>query len=322
MDFSHLRSQSVNENTLWTCRPSLDDLPPPPPGKTGWPWTETSSPLPEVRPNGSPWPKVSIVTPSYNQGQFIEETIRSVLLQGYPNLEYIIIDGGSTDESTLIIQKYAPWLSYWVSEQDHGQSHAINKGFRRCSGELVAWQNSDDYYLPGALHALARAHCLRADVYFGHIHLVDQTGALIRSQCYTPYSLRANRYEGIVMASQATFWRRDLFERVGYLDESLHYTMDREFFLRLGLKGCHFSLVNRFLACSRRHAAAKTTGQVALWPAERQRIDERYGIKRPAQRLMLALLLLRRAGYYVLQGHYRYAFKGLRRRLHLGHPAR
>ena len=102
-----------------------------------------------MMPNGEAWPRISIVTPSFNQGQFIEETIRSILLQGYPNLEYIIIDGGSTDESVEIIKKYEPWLTYWVSEKDRGQAHAINKGLERCTGEILAYINSDDYYYPG-----------------------------------------------------------------------------------------------------------------------------------------------------------------------------
>jgi len=118
--------------------PTLEELPAPPQGKFGWPWTEESPQLPEKQPSGKPWPKISIVTPSYNQADFIEETIRSMLLQGYPNLEYIIIDGGSTDKSVEIIQKYEPWLSYWVSESDRGQTHAVNKGFAMCKGEILA----------------------------------------------------------------------------------------------------------------------------------------------------------------------------------------
>src|SRR5437016_13438199 len=124
--------------------PSILDLPPALPGKTGWPWTAGISHLPALRRDHSPWPRISIITPSYNQGRFIEETIRSVLLQGYPNLEYLIIDGGSSDESVEIITKYSPWLAYWVSEKDHGQSDAINRGLRRATGEVVAWLNSDD----------------------------------------------------------------------------------------------------------------------------------------------------------------------------------
>jgi len=111
---------------------------PSPPGKTGWPWTEETSRLPEKMSDGRPWPRISIVTPSYNQGQFIEETIRSVLLQGYPNLEYIVIDGGSSDGSVEILQEYEQWLAYWVSERDRGQADALNKGFRRASGILSA----------------------------------------------------------------------------------------------------------------------------------------------------------------------------------------
>ena len=109
------------------------------------------------RADGSPWPRISIVTPSYNQGQFVEETIRSVLLQGYPDLEYIIMDGGSANQSAEIITRYERWLTYWVSENDRGQSHAINKGFRRSSGAILGWLNSDDVLLPDALATVAMA---------------------------------------------------------------------------------------------------------------------------------------------------------------------
>src|SRR5215831_6523303 len=119
--------------------PRLCELPPAPAGKSGWPWTEETSALADQNEDGINWPRISIVTPSYNQGQFLEETIRSVLLQNYSNLEYIVIDGGSSDNSAEIIRKYEPWLTHWVSEKDDGQSHAINKGFQRVTGDLVAW---------------------------------------------------------------------------------------------------------------------------------------------------------------------------------------
>src|SRR5213592_2149932 len=138
--------------TFWGISvPCLVDLPAPPWGKSGWPWTVESPQLTDTRPDGYPWPRISIVTPSYNQGQFIEETIRSVLLQGYPNLEYIVIDGGSTDESIAILRKYEKWIAHWVSERDKGQSEAINKGFAQATGEIFAWLNSDDVYERGAI---------------------------------------------------------------------------------------------------------------------------------------------------------------------------
>src|SRR5262245_47037233 len=136
--------------------PKLAELPAPSPGKTGWPWTEESERLPDQMPDGCPWPLISVVTPSLNQGKFIEETIRSVLLQGYPELEYIIIDGGSNDGSVEIIKKYSPWITYWVSEPDGGQSEAINRGLKRASGEFASWINSDDLLCKNAL----RSHAL------------------------------------------------------------------------------------------------------------------------------------------------------------------
>src|SRR5262245_43472888 len=128
--------------------PTLAELPPPPSAKTGWPWTEESRRLSNRTTEDRAWPRISVVTPSFNQGKFIEETIRSILLQGYPNLEYIVIDGGSTDNSLEVIKRYSPWLSYWVSEKDRWQSHAINKGMSHATGDIVAWLNSDDLYLP------------------------------------------------------------------------------------------------------------------------------------------------------------------------------
>ncbi len=135
--------------------PRLDTLPPPPPGRTGWPWTEAPAPLPPTMPDGRPWPRVSIVTPSFNQGPYLEETLRSVLLQGYPNLEYVVMDGGSTDGSVAIIERYAPWLAHWQSEPDGGQAAAINAGLARSTGKIFQFINSDDVLLPGAMAEVA-----------------------------------------------------------------------------------------------------------------------------------------------------------------------
>src|SRR5579862_8034570 len=131
----------------------LASLPPPPPGRTGWPWTvETSPPV-----AANAWPRITIVTPSYQQAAYVEETLRSVLLQNYPALEYIVIDGGSSDGSANLIERYASRLAYWHSQRDHGQADAINQGFDRATGEIVGWLNSDDFLLPGALFAVAQA---------------------------------------------------------------------------------------------------------------------------------------------------------------------
>src|ERR1700747_491647 len=127
--------------------PQLNDLPEPPPGKKGWPWTEESTALPSS--DEQQGPRITVVTPSFNQGTFLEETIRSVLLQGYPDLEYIVLDGGSTDNSVDILRNYDRQLTNWVSERDRGQTHAINKGLARATGDIAAYLNSDDLYLPG-----------------------------------------------------------------------------------------------------------------------------------------------------------------------------
>ena len=160
---------------------SLQALPAPSSGKTGWPWTVCTS-GPDCS-SISHCPTISIITPSFNQGQFIEETIRSVLLQGYPKLEYIIIDGGSTDETVAIIKKYEPWLTYWVSEVDRGQPHAINKGIAMATGDILAWINSDDIYLPGLLDKVARFYRSGKNKDFWHVFAVDYFDRRLANPC-------------------------------------------------------------------------------------------------------------------------------------------
>jgi len=157
---------------------ALQPFPSSQPGRIGWPWSQGAEPLPRLEKCGQPLPKISIVTPSFNQGQFIEETIRSVLLQGYPNLEYIIVDGGSTDASVEVIKRYEPWLSYWVSEKDNGQAHAINKGFSRATGDILAYINSDDIYQEGIIAQVARLYLEAPDNFWVAFSMedFDETG--------------------------------------------------------------------------------------------------------------------------------------------------
>ena len=203
--------------------PYLKQLPNPPISKTDWPWTQESPQLPVRMPYGSNWPKISIVTPSFNQGKFIEETIRSVLLQGYPNFEYIIIDGGSTDGSLEIIKKYAKWITYSVSESDNGQTHAINKGFKRATGEIVAWLNSDDYYQYSTLSCIAKffANNDQVDFIYGDLKWVDGNGKTFGKLVPDEFDIIKLLFYCLI-PQQSCFWRSSVFKDIGYLNEKYY----------------------------------------------------------------------------------------------------
>jgi len=237
--------RKLSKLTIETLRcPTLKDLPLPPEGKSGWPWTEESDRVPDKMPDGRLWPKISIVTPSYNQGTFIEESIRSVLLQGYPNLKYIIIDGGSTDNTVEIIKKYEPWLAYWESEPDKGQSHAINKGLEKSTGKFFNWHNSDDVLTPNSLATMAAAMVKypQAGYVCGKRMLIDEQSIVLgdtkRSYgdktVFTPElntmisSIKTGYQPGCLM-------NKDLVIKAGMVDQSLHYIMDVDILLRIAL---------------------------------------------------------------------------------------
>ena len=245
--------------------PTLTDLPPPPPGKIGWPWTEESPQLPDTMPDGSAWPRVSIVMPSYNQGQFIEETIRSVLLQGYPDLEYAIMDGGSSDGSVDIIRKYEPWLASWCSEQDNGQADAINKGWQRATGDLLGWINSDDILTPGSIATAVRYLKEHPHVgfVFGDLERIDAQGRRFGLTTYKEFDLLEIVKNAGWISQPGNLFRRTVFERVGPLDISLHFMMDFDYWLRAGLV-CQFGYLRLPLARFRRHEEAKSTTKTYL----------------------------------------------------------
>jgi glycosyltransferase involved in cell wall biosynthesis len=177
---------------------------------------------------------VTIVTPSYNQGEYLEETIRSVLLQDYPNLEYIIIDGGSTDNSVEIIRKYEPWLAHWVSEPDKGQADAINKGFALATGDIFGWLNSDDIYAPRALWTVAEQFVEHVDwdLIYGSGRYLNEDGSIrgkfVASRPFDRKLLRTFDY----ILQPAAFWRRELWESTSGLDISLNWGLDWEWFIR------------------------------------------------------------------------------------------
>ena len=240
--------------------PTLRELPPPPPGTTGWPWTEESPQLPDTMPDGRPWPRISIVTPNYNYGQFLEETIRSVLLQGYPDLEYIIIDGGSTDNSVEIIKKYEPWLAYWVSEPDRGQSHAINKGFERATGEIMAWINSDDLYSPCAFGAVAKHFAFHPQVglIWSKHTVISKDGVIRTGLIKWTYSWRDVLYAGCIIPQETAFFRSHLWRRCGGLDLNLHLALDYDLWIRFLMHAPGYCDRDNSFAMMRHHDKRKT----------------------------------------------------------------
>jgi glycosyltransferase involved in cell wall biosynthesis len=212
-------------------------------------------------------PKISIITPSYNQGQYLEQTIQSVISQGYPNLEYIIIDGGSTDRSVDIIRNYEIYLTYWVSEKDNGQSDAINKGLRKATGDIVNWLNADDYYNPGALQTVANVFAKNLS-----IHVVCGRSRVFRNPDTTAhYSNGTDVYPGNLAKTigwaridqPETFFRSAAIKKMGLLNTRLHYLMDRDWWVKYlflyGLEG--IVQIPDVLVNFRLHNTSKTISQ-------------------------------------------------------------
>lgn len=207
-------------------------------------------------------PKISIVVPSYNQGEFLGECLRSILGQDYPALEVIVIDGGSSDASVSILESFGDRLDYWISEPDGGQSAAINKGLAKATGRLVAWLNSDDYYLPGALEAVARAYQEdpTAPFYFGDGHRVDRSGNVIAQffpQGLVPFDRTAFMMGLNYILQPSTFMQGEAMARIGYVDTSLHYGMDSDLWIRLSALG-QPKMVEAVIAASREYETTKT----------------------------------------------------------------
>lgn len=226
----------------------------------------------------SKYPFVSIITPSYNQARFIEETILSVKSQKYPNIEHIIVDGGSSDGTVAILRRYeGSYNMRWTSGPDGGQADALCKGFAISSGDVLAWLNSDDVYMPDAVgSAVSALGDLKSDVVYGNMYLIDGRGHHIGERRLSPFAPYFSRqgflYGGFGIYQPASFWTRDLYLKVGGIDNSFQFCMDNDLFIRFVRAGARFKFLRRFLVSFRVHEDSKTSTIRQVSQQERERI--------------------------------------------------
>lgn len=226
------------------------------------------------------YPKISVITPSYNQGKFLERTIQSILNQNYPNLEYIICDGGSTDESIDIIKKYSDKITWWCSEPDGGQTYAINKGMRKATGDIVCWINSDDVLLPNALQHVGKFFSANPNIDFimGIVLEIDKNDFIIK-MTHTILNKNLAQHGCYNINQQGMFWKRSLFNTIGYLQDDFHACMDAEFVIRLLENNIPIKVLNHPLGAIRIHNDTKTAQGGIIWENDWKKISQHYNGK-------------------------------------------
>lgn len=255
------------------------------------------------------WPKISIVMPAFNQEQFIERSILSILNQNYPNIELIIIDGGSSDGTVEIIKRYNDRIAYWVSEKDNGQSDALNKGFSIATGDIFGWLNSDDLYTLGAFKAAVYALEANEDklVVFGDWLSIDIHDSPIDHHYAFDFNLNHFKYESFHLNAQSMFWRSDVHREFGGFDVGLYNTMDYQMILEFGINFGQekFLRIPNVLGAFRRYDGQKTGGSNARVLLEHQALAVRYGYMNKYGKLGVLRRLLyrfRRAYWYFKRG--------------------
>jgi len=247
-----------------------------------------------------PWPKISVVIPSFNQASYLRQTIKSVLDQKYPNLELIVIDGGSTDGTASILKDFESKLHYSVTEPDHGQAHAINKGMQRATGDIFAYLNSDDFLLPGSLFLVGNYLKENRSVgaVYGNRVLVDEKGRESGQWVLPPHSSTVMLYRDFV-PQETLFWRKESWVKTGaHLDLDLHYCLDWDFICRLIQKKVKIVRIPFFLGAFRIHKEQKSLSKVVAWETESNQIHLKYlgyiPQKSEVRRKILTYLLLAR----------------------------
>ncbi len=244
------------------------------------------------------WPRITVVTPSYNQAAFVERTLASVLSQEYPDLEYLVLDGGSTDGSAEIIRRHADRLAWFRSERDGGQAAAIGEGFARSTGEVLCWINSDDTLAPGALSRVGRLFAERPDVDLitGGLRTVDAGDRRLFTS-WAALDLRTLTYESAFVSQPSTFWRRAIYQKAGGIDASYRFAMDFDLFVRMLLEGARVLKVRQVLANYRVHPESKSSNLQEISAEEVARTITRHGLARGSHRARM----LRKYAYRALR---------------------
>jgi len=228
--------------------------------------------------------RISIITPSYNQGRYIEDTIRSVMNQNHNDVEHIVVDGGSSDDTVLILKKY-PHLK-WISEKDKGQSNAINKGFQMSTGQIISWINSDDFYEENVFREIAEYFDFHPEcqILYGDITYVAKDGAFLRKVCGETISYESLARSPDIVRQPSCFWRRSVVDELGGLDESLHIVMDFDFFLRVA-EHCQFHYLNKNLSFFRSYGESKTNARQFRQAREFLKVYRKHRIRMDRHRL-------------------------------------
>jgi len=266
-------------------------------------------------------PRLSVITPSFNHGRFLEQTILSIIDQDYLNIEYIIIDGGSTDNSIEIIRKYENRIAYWVSEPDEGHRYALKKGFDRATGDVVAWQNADDYYEPDVFGQVMRVFedHPKVDLVYGNVRLVDENSLSLGELRYVPATFWSTLFEGFMMNNQAAFFRRTLWDAMGGITFHDH-NFDYDLFLRATRIARPF-FVHRTLGNYRNHlgsgyfSGAYRSIETSPWVTRRRYMGRWGRLPRIVFKPLAILSLIRRTMWYARLGDWDYLQEGLKRRL-------